>query len=78
MLLTVYIHVVPGWDRPFVTLNPPTNPQDFEAKGGKLFLIEAELPGFEKIDGVVRTRATPVDQPGIRLPSPMEPVESAG
>jgi hypothetical protein len=66
--------MVPGWDRPFVTLSLPSNPQEFVEKGGKLFMVEVDMPGFEKVDGTIRTTAKPVDYPGIRLPDPTKPV----
>ncbi len=72
MLVPLFLTMAPGWDRPFVSTKYPdsaaVNPE------WSVFSVEVELPGFEKIDGVIRAVATPVDQPGIRLPDPAKPV----
>lgn len=77
MKVNVYLCVVPGWDRVFVTTVPPKPGREL-VPGEKLFRIDAELPGFEKLDGVIAVVATPVDQAGIRLPSEAKPVGSGG
>jgi len=76
MLLPVYIHVVPTWDRPFLSTKPPSDQvlEESKAIGGRLFVVELELPGFAMVDGTVRAVATLVDQTGIRLPDPTKPV----
>ena len=68
MIVDLYILVVPGWDRPFVSTREPS--QAFQQTAdGKLFVAQVELPAFHKIDGVISVVATPANQPGIRLPS---------
>jgi hypothetical protein len=75
MLLPIYITMAPGWDRPFISreLYPLV-----EGSDAKCFLVEVELPGFEKLDGVIRAVAIPVDSAGIRLPSDPDSVKSEG
>lgn len=71
MLVTVYICAYPGADRIFTTTVPPVHPMP---DGAKLFLVEVELPGFERLDGVVRTAATPIDSEAIRLSTEVKSV----
>lgn len=75
MKVSVYLSVIPNADRVYVTTKAPTWPKQ---AGELLYLAEVELPGVNQIDGVIAVQALPLDTPGIRLPAPVEPIESTG
>jgi len=74
MFVNVYLAVVPGADRIFVTTQAPLRER---GRDERLFCVRVELPGVEKLDGVITAVATAVDQPEIRLPQTTGPVDSS-
>lgn len=53
---TFYVFCEPGMDRPCFSHTPPSDAQmkRFEALGTKVFKGEVDLPGFERVDGVLQ------------------------
>lgn len=57
MIVNVYILMVPGGDRPYVSTTLPSEALQ-RTPGTKLFLAPVELPGFDRgVDGVVQVKA---------------------
>jgi hypothetical protein len=50
-----YLIMEPGADRPYFSHNPPT--AYWPKEGSKVFSFELDVPGFEKVDGAIRTIA---------------------
>jgi hypothetical protein len=61
MIVNVYILMQPGADRPYVSTHPPSEEFQQAEPGMKLFVALVDLPGFDKVDGVVQ--ATAVELP---------------
>ena len=60
MNVPVYITMCPGYDRPFVSTSPPH--EALEKKPGmKVWRVDVEVPGFDKVDGVIRAVATAIN-----------------
>jgi hypothetical protein len=60
MLVNVWLVAQDGADRIYVSTSPP--PQELEKlKPTKVFRAEVEIPGYDKVDGVIRLTAEPVE-----------------
>jgi hypothetical protein len=49
MIVTIYVIMEPGGDRPYLSHTPPTEYQ--KKDGAKVYLVEANIPEFAQIDG---------------------------
>lgn len=60
MKYTAYVFCEPGMDRPCFSHSPPSDDQKkrFEQVGTKVFALELDLPGFERVDGVLKPTLT--------------------
>jgi hypothetical protein len=56
MIVNVYILMQPGADRPYVSTTPP-HKELAEKPGTKLWRAEIEVPGFDRVDGVLAVSA---------------------
>ena len=62
MIFPIYVVLVPNAERPYVSSSPPS-PEIRQIPGLQVWRVEADLGGFEIVDGKVKVLADPYVAP---------------